>query len=179
MSAASSSSVSAAQRGASSSKRSLPEPSLAEFATDVIKRAASDAERPAVVCSNAGASTEQALAIPPPDGQFAVSVKRCAAWLQPDSIPRFEVAYPGPKWHPMTEQISKEMYTAFLANTPGQYTEPLTANGKGGKREYIVDWQQMIQTNIDNGRQRSVRFHPHEADDTNQHHGRILTGKMR
>ena len=112
-------------------------------------------------------------------GQFAASSKRAAAWLQPDYIPTFEVAYSGPKWYPVNEEISKEMYTAYLANTPGHYTEPLTANGKGGTREYIVDWEQMIQTNIGNGRQRSVRFHPHKSDDTNQHHRRILTGKMR
>ena len=63
-------------------------------------------------------------------GQFAASIKRAAAWLQPDYIPTFEVAYPGPKWYPVNEEISKEMYTAYLANTPGHYTEPLTANGK-------------------------------------------------
>ena len=113
--------------------------------------------------------------------QFAANVKRSrsAAWLRPDFIPTFEVAYSGPIWHPVNEDISKEMYTAYLANIPGHYTEPLTANGKGGTREYIVDWEHMIQTNIANGRQRSVRFSPHEADDTNQHHRRILTGKMR
>ena len=87
----------------------------------------------------------------------------------------FEVAYPGAKWYRMNEEISKEMYTAYLANTPGHYTEPLTANGNGGTREYIVDWQQMIQTNTENGRQRSVRFREFQQDDNR----RILTGKMR
>ena len=135
--------------------------------------------------SDAGASREQALAIPPPDGENSGggvgggTGSLVAAWLQPDYIPTFEVAYPRPKWYPVNEEISKEMYTAYLANTPGHYTEPLTANGQGGTREYIVDWEQMIQTNIENGRQRSVRFRPHKSDDTNQHHRRILTGKMR
>ena len=51
-------------------------------------------------------------------------------------------------------------------------------------KEVCVDgkenrWQQTIQMHIENGRQRSVRFHPHKSDDTNQHHRRILTGKMR
>ena len=67
------------------------------------------------------------------------------------------------------------MYTAYLTNTPGHYTEPLTANGKGGTRQYIVDWEQMIQTNIENGRQRSVRFRGLHEDDNR----RILTGKLR
>ena len=67
------------------------------------------------------------------------------------------------------------MYTAYLANTPGHYTEPLTANGKGGIREYIVDWQHMTQTNIDSKRQRSVRFRELQQDDNRS----ILTGKMR
>ena len=67
------------------------------------------------------------------------------------------------------------MYAAFLANTPGHYTEPLTANGKGGIRKYTVDWQDMIQTNIENGRQRSVRFRELPQDDNR----RILTGKMK
>ena len=75
----------------------------------------------------------------------------------------------------MSEEISKEMYTAYLLNTPGHYTEPLTAKGKGGTREYIVDWQQMIQTNTANQRQRSVRFRGFQQDDSRS----ILTGKMR
>ena len=98
------------------------------------------------------------------------------AWLQPDSIPTFEVAYPGPKWYPVNEEISKEMYTAYLANTAGHYTEPLTANGKGGTRKYIVDWEQMIQTNIENGRQRSVRFRGLQQ---RGEYGPILIGKLR
>ena len=106
-------------------------------------------------------------------GQSAASAKRSAAWLQPDYIPMFEVAYPGPKWYPVNEEISKEMYTAYLANIPGHYTEPLTANGKGGTREYIVDWQQMTQKNTENGRLRSVRFRELQQDDNR----RILTGK--
>ena len=107
--------------------------------------------------------------------QSAATLKRSAAWLEPAYIPTFEVAYPGPKWHEINDEISKEMYTAYLANTPGYYIEPLTANGNGGTREYIVDWQQMIQTNIENGRQRSVRFRGlHENDNR-----RILTGKLR
>ena len=131
--------------------------------------------------SDAGASREQALAIPPPDGENSGggvgggTGSLVAAWLQPDYIPTFEVAYPGPKWYPVNEEISKEMYTAYLANTPGHYTEPLTANGQGGTRKYIVDWEQMIQTNIENGRQRSVRFREFQQDDNR----RILTGKMR
>ena len=67
------------------------------------------------------------------------------------------------------------MYAALSAKTPGHYTEPFSANGKEGIREYIVDWQQMIQTNIENGRQRSVRFREFPQDDNR----RILTGKMR
>ena len=107
--------------------------------------------------------------------QFAANVKRSrsAAWLRPDFIPTFEVAYSGPIWHPVNEDISKEMYTAYLANIPGHYTEPLTANGKGGTREYIVDWQQMIQKNTENGRLRSARFRELQQDDNR----RILTGK--
>ena len=101
------------------------------------------------------------------------------SWLQLLVHPTFEVAYPGPKWVPMNEEVSKNMYAAFRANTPGYYTEELTSSGKEGAREYSIDWEQMIQTNIGNGRQRSVRFHPHKSDDTNQHHRRILTGKMR
>ena len=108
----------------------------------------------------------------------AASAKRTAACLQTEFTPTFEVAYPS-GWVVINEEISKEMYAAFSAKTPGFYTEPFSANGKEGTREYIVDWQQMIQTNIENGRQRSVRFHPHKSDDTNQHHRRILTGKMR
>ena len=83
----------------------------------------------------------------------AASARRTAACLQTEFTPTFEVAYPS-GWHFINEEISKEMYAAFLAKTPGHYTEPLTANGKGGTREYIVDWQQMIQTNTENGRQR-------------------------
>ena len=105
--------------------------------------------------------------------QSAASVKRSAAWLQPDFIPTFEVAYPGPQWHPVNEEISKDMYSAYLANTPGYYIEPLTATGKRGTREYRVDWQQMIQTNSANGRMRSVRFRGLQQDDNR----RILTGK--
>ena len=105
----------------------------------------------------------------------AASAKRAAAWLQPEYVPTFEVAYPGEKWYPVSEEISKEMYTAYLLNTPGHYTEPLTAKGKGGTREYIVDWQQMIQTNTANQRQRSVRFRGLQQDDSRS----ILTGKMR
>ena len=104
----------------------------------------------------------------------AASAKRTAACLQTEFTPTFEVAYPS-GWHFINEEISKEMYAAFLANTPGHYTEPLTANGKGGIRKYTVDWQDMIQTNIENGRQRSVRFRGlHENDNR-----RILTGKLR
>ena len=99
--------------------------------------------------------------------------------MQPDYIPTFEVAYPGPKWYPVHEEIWYPkwypVYTAYLANNPGHYTEPLTANGKGGIRKYIVDWQDMIQTNIENGRQRSVRFRELPQDDNR----RILTGKMK
>ena len=101
------------------------------------------------------------------------------SWLQLLLHPTFEVAYPGPKWVPMNEEMSKNMYAAFRANTPGYYTEELTSSGKEGAREYSIDWEQMIQTNIGNGRQRSVRFHPHESENTNQQHRRILTGKMR
>ena len=108
-------------------------------------------------------------------GQCAANLKQSAAWLQPEYVPTFEVAYPGPKWYPVNEEISKEMYNAYLLNTPGHYTEPLTANGKGGTREYIVDWQQMIQTNTASGRQRSVRFRELQQDDNRS----ILTGKMR
>ena len=57
------------------------------------------------------------------------------------------------------------MYTAYLANTPGYYREPVTRNGKGGKREYMVDWDQILQTNIENGRQRSVRFRGLQQDE--------------
>ena len=105
--------------------------------------------------------------------QSTTSLKRSAAWLQPDFIPTFEVAYPGSQWHPVNEEISKDMYSAYLANTPGYYIEPLTATGKGGTREYTVDWQQMIQKNTENGRLRSVRFRELQQDDNR----RILTGK--
>ena len=64
--------------------------------------------------------------------QSTTSLKRSAAWLQPDFIPTFEVAYPGPKWVPMNEEMSKNMYAAFRANTPGYYTEELTSSGKEG-----------------------------------------------
>ena len=105
--------------------------------------------------------------------QSAASVKRSAAWLQPEFIPTFEVAYTGPQWHPVNEEISKDMYSAYLANTPGCYIEPLTTTGKVGTREYTVDWQQMIQTNTANGRMRSVRFRELQQDGNR----RILTGK--
>ena len=135
-------------------------PMRANMDAEVPMQANKDAEEDATETTNAGQSAAAWLG---PD------------WMQPDYIPTFEVAYPGPKWHPVNEEISKEMYTAYLTNIPGHYTEPLTANEKGGTRQYIVDWEQMIQTNIENGRQRSVRFRgPHEDD-----HRRILTGKLR
>ena len=105
---------------------------------------------------------------------IAASAKRTAACLQTEFTPTFEVAYPS-GWHFINEEISKEMYAAFSAKTPGHYTEPLSANGKGGIRKYSVDWQRMIQTNIENGRQRSVRFREFQQDDNR----RILKGKTR
>ena len=92
----------------------------------------------------------------------------------PTHIPTFQVAFPGPIWHTINAEISKEMFSAFLVNTPGFYTEPVTANGKGGTRRYRVDWDQMIQTNIQNGRRRSVRFQGVLEND-NDH---ILTGTL-
>ena len=108
--------------------------------------------------------------------QSATSASNAADWLQPDSIPTFEVAYKNQKWYEVNEETSQNMYAAYLASTPGYYTEPVTANGKGGTRQYVVDWGSMLQTNIDNGRQRSVRF---SGLQQGGEHGPILTGKLR
>ena len=107
--------------------------------------------------------------------QSATSASNAADWLLPDSMPTFEVAYKRQKWCDVNEDISREMYTAYLANTPGYYREPVTGNGKGGNRRYMVDWDQMLQTNVGNGRQRSVRFRGLQQDE----HRLILTGEMR
>ena len=107
--------------------------------------------------------------------QFATSASNAADGLQPDSIPTFEVAYKNQKWYEVNDETSQNMYAAYLANTPGYYTEPVTVNGKGGAREYRVDWERMIQTNIENGRQRSVRFRGLQQGE----YGRILTDKLR
>ena len=107
--------------------------------------------------------------------QSATSASNAADGLQPDSIPTFEVAYKNQNWYEVNDETSQNMYAAYLANTPGYYTEPLTANGKRDTIEYIAEWEQMIQTNIENGRQRSVRFREFQQDDNR----RILTGKMR
>ena len=96
--------------------------------------------------------------------QSTTSLKRCAAWLQPDVIPTFEVAYPS-GWQSVNEDISKQMYAAFLAGRSERYMV--------GTREYTVDWQQTIQTNTANGRMRSVRFRELQQDGNR----RILTGK--
>ena len=108
--------------------------------------------------------------------QSATNASNAADLLQPDSIPTFEVAYKKQKWCEVNEETSQNMYAAYLANTPGYYTEPVTANGKGGAREYRVDWEQMIQTNIENGRQRSVRFRGLQQGGE---YGPILIGKLR
>ena len=76
----------------------------------------------------------------------------------------------------MNEKTSQIMYAAYLPNTSGCYTEPMIANGRGGTKEYRVDWEQMMQTNIENGRQRSVRFRGLQQGGE---YGPILTGKLR
>ena len=63
--------------------------------------------------------------------QSATSASNAADWLLPDSMPPFEVAYKRQKWCDVNEDISREMYTAYLANIPGYYREPVTGNGKG------------------------------------------------
>ena len=108
--------------------------------------------------------------------QSATSASNAEDWLQPVSIPPFEVAYKKQKWYEVNEETSQNMYAAYLASTPGYYTELVTANGKGGTRQYRVDWECMIQTNIESGRQRSVRFRGLQQDGE---HGPILTGKLR
>ena len=107
--------------------------------------------------------------------QSATSATNAADGPQPDSIPTFEVAYKNQKWFEVNEETSRNMYTAYLANNPGYYTEPVTVNGKGGTRQYVVDWGSMLQTNIENGRQRSVRF---SGLQQGGEHGPILTGKL-
>ena len=107
--------------------------------------------------------------------QSATSASNAADWLQPDSSPTFEVAYKNQNWYEVNDETSQNMYAAYLANTPGYYTEPVTVNGKGGAREYRVDWERMIQTNIENGRQRSVRFRGLQQGE----YGPTLTGKLR
>ena len=110
----------------------------------------------------------------PAEDPTAASAKRTTRWLRPEDTPTFEVAYPS-GWQSVNEDISKQMYDSFLAGRPARYTEPLTANGKGGIREYSVNWQHMTQTNIESMRQRSVRFRELQQDDNRS----ILTGKMR
>ena len=110
----------------------------------------------------------------PAEDPTAASAKRTTRWLRPEDTPTFEVAYPS-GWQSVNEDISKQMYDSFLAGRPARYTEPLTANGKGGIREYSVNWQHMTQTNIESRRQRSVRFRELQQDDNRS----ILTGKMR
>ena len=102
--------------------------------------------------------------------QSATSASNAADWLLPDSMPTFEVAYKRQKWCDVNEDISREMYTAYFANTSGYYREPVTGNGKGGKRRYKVDRDQMLQTNVENGRQRSVRFRGLQQDEKHSIH---------
>ena len=101
--------------------------------------------------------------------QPTTTSSNAAAWLCPDDTPTFEVAYKREQWYPVNEEISKQLYEAYLAGIPGRYTEP------GGNRQYTIDWHNMTQINIDSQRERSIRFRglPQEANRS------IVTGKIR
>ena len=84
------------------------------------------------------------------------------------SVPIIEVAYTHDKWWSLPSNISAELYTRKVNNQDAGYTWDWGEGGRTGSwrpngeqtrlNRYTIDFINNVQTNIDNGRRRSIRI---------------------
>ena len=84
------------------------------------------------------------------------------------SVPIIEVAYTHDKWWSLPSNISAELYTRKVNNQDARYTWDWGEGGRTGSwrpngeqtrlNRYTIDFINNVQTNIDNGRRRSIRI---------------------
>ena len=83
-------------------------------------------------------------------------------------VPVVEVAFPNDMWWSMPEELSEQLVARRNEGQDAVYTWDWGRNGRTGSwspdgastsvNRYAIDFQLMVQTNIDNGRQRSIRI---------------------
>ena len=84
------------------------------------------------------------------------------------TVPIIEVAYTHDKWWSLPSNISAELYTRKVNNQDAGYTWDWGEGGRTGSwrpngeqtrlNRYTIDFINNVQTNIDNGRRRSIRI---------------------
>ena len=83
-------------------------------------------------------------------------------------IPIVEVAFRNDTWWTIPEQMSKQLYEAYITGQDAGYTWDWGPGNRLGSwkpdgedtsiNRYVIDFRNMVQTNIDNQRKRSVRI---------------------
>ena len=86
----------------------------------------------------------------------------------PNSIPILEVALNYDKWWSAPKELSRQLYEKYINGQDARYTWDWGPGGRSGSWEpngeetsisrYVIDFVNMVQTNIDNQRKRSVRI---------------------
>ena len=71
------------------------------------------------------------------------------------TVPIIEVAYTHDRWWSLPPNMSAELYARKVNNQDAGYTWDW---GEGGPNRYTIDFTNNVQTNIDNGRRRSIRI---------------------
>ena len=98
----------------------------------------------------------------------AAATEHSAGSAAEATVPIVEVAVKNGMWWALPVDISRQLYDQQMAGLDAGYTWDWGPHGRRGSwcpegedttvNRYVVDFVAMVQTNIDNGRMRSVRI---------------------
>ena len=93
----------------------------------------------------------------------------------PSLVPIVEVAFPNGMWWSLPQETSEQLVAKMNEGEDAVYTWDWGPNGRRGSwapdgqhtsvNRYRIDFQHMVQTNIDNDRKRSIRIVYVRAED--------------
>ena len=91
-----------------------------------------------------------------------------SAEQQQPNVPIVEVAFSYGKWWSIPQEMSAQLYEKYANGEDASYTWDWGEDGRAGSwtpdgeetsiNRYLIDFVNSVQTNLDNGRKRSVRI---------------------